>query len=75
LELADLLVNDNFNLFHFSEDISDESLTFSHKLQKGKLQTRNAIRILGLYDYPNEIIDEANKIYTKSLEKVINQKE
>ncbi len=67
LELADLLQNDNFNLFHFSENVTENALTFDYKLQQGKLQTKNAIRILNLYNYPEKIISEATEIYNNSL--------
>jgi len=67
LELADLLVNSDFDLYHFSEDVTNNSLTFNYKLKEGKLKTRNAIKILTLYEYPNEIINEANEIYSNSI--------
>lgn len=59
IELADILSNENFELFHFSEQIENNVLTFDHKLKEGKLKTRNAIKILELYDYPSEIIEDA----------------
>ena len=61
IELTDLLEKDNYKLFHFSEQIENENLFFDHKLKKGKLKTRNAIKILELYDYPKEIITDARK--------------
>ena len=61
IELADLLKNDNFSLHHFSEQIIDNTLFFDHKLKKGKLKTRNAIKILELYNYPPEIISDAKE--------------
>jgi DNA mismatch repair ATPase MutS len=67
LELADLLVNSDFDLYHFSEDVTNNSLTFNYKLKEGKLKTRNAIKILTLYEYPKEIINEANEIYSNSI--------
>ncbi len=67
LELADLLVNSDFDLYHFSEDVTNNSLTFNYKLKEGKLKTRNAIKILTLYEYPSEIINEANEIYSNSI--------
>ncbi len=45
-ELTELLKNDNFELFHFSELIKDNALSFDHKLKREKLKTRNAIKIL-----------------------------
>jgi len=59
IELTDLLKQDNFELYHFSELIEDDTIYFDHKLKKGKLKTRNAIKILELYDYPQEIINDA----------------
>jgi hypothetical protein len=59
IELTDLLVKDNYELFHFSELIENEKLIFDHKLKEGKLKTRNAIKILELYKYPAEIITDA----------------
>jgi DNA mismatch repair ATPase MutS len=59
IELTDLLAQNNYDLYHFSEHIEQEELQFDHLLKKGKLQTRNAIRILELYDYPSEIIFDA----------------
>lgn len=59
IELTDLLAEDNYKLHHFSESIVNETLFFDHKLKEGKLKTRNAIKVLELYDYPTEIITEA----------------
>jgi DNA mismatch repair ATPase MutS len=61
IELTDLLVKENYELFHFSELIENEELIFDHKLKEGKLKTRNAIKILELYKYPDEIITDARK--------------
>lgn len=61
IELTDLLLEENYELFHFSEQIENENLIFDHKLKSGKLKTRNAIKILELYKYPSEIIIDARK--------------
>ncbi len=61
IELTTLLEDNNFELFYFSEQIVNEKLFFDHKLKKGKLKTRNAIKILDLYEYPKEIIADAKK--------------
>ena len=62
IELTELLVKDNYDLYHFSEKIEDNNLFFDHKIKPGKLKTRNAIKILDLYKYPSEIIKEAKEI-------------
>lgn len=59
IELTDILSKEKFELFHFSEQIENNELLFDHKLKKGKLKTRNAIKILEMYNYPTEIIKDA----------------
>lgn len=59
IELTDLLEKENFELHHFSENIENDKLYFDHKLKSGKLKTRNAIKILELYNYPSKIITDA----------------
>lgn len=59
IELTDILSREKFELFHFSEQIESNKLIFDHKLKEGKLKTRNAIKILELYNYPSEIINDA----------------
>ena len=66
IELTELLEKENYELFHFSEQIKNEELLFDHKLKSGKLRKRNAIRILELYGYPKEIISDARKIEADS---------
>ena len=59
LELTDLLKQKNFDLHHFAETIENEQLIFDHKIKPGKPQNGNAIKILELYDYPPEIIEDS----------------
>ncbi len=58
IELADLL-NIEYDLYHFSEKVDHKTVDFDYKLKEGKLKTRNAIRILQINNYPEEIIKEA----------------
>ena len=60
IELTELLKD--YELFHFSETVEKEELFFDHKLKSGKLKTRNAIKILELYNYPQDIIEEAKNV-------------
>lgn len=62
IELVELLQEDNYELYHFTEQIEDSRLSFDYKLKKGRLKTRNAIKILELHDYPSEIIKSAKEI-------------
>lgn len=61
LELTDMLSNE-YELYHFSENVKDNTVGFDYTLKEGKLKTRNAIRILDINGYPNEVVEEAIEI-------------
>lgn len=67
IELTDLL-KDEYDLYHFSEIVSDKLVDFDYKLKEGKLKNRNAIRILQINGYPDEVIEEA-MILAKELDR------
>ncbi|GAF03916.1 MutS-related protein [Saccharicrinis fermentans] len=60
MELTDMLC-DQYDLYHFSETINNNNVDFDYKLKKGKIFRRNAIRILELNGYPEEIIKDAHE--------------
>ena len=73
IELADML-DDTYELYHFSEQVENKTVDFDFRLKTGKLKNRNAIRILEINDYPAEIINEAieisgelDKLYTNGV--------
>jgi hypothetical protein len=68
IELAELL-KDTYNLYHFSEQVENKTVNFDFKLKEGKLKTRNAIKILEINDYPEQIITEAIEL-SKELDKI-----
>lgn len=68
IELAEML-KDTYNLYHFSEQVENKSVDFDFKLKEGKLKSRNAIRILEINDYPEQIITEAIEL-SKELDKI-----
>ncbi len=51
-----------YELYHFAEWIEGEQFSFDHKLKVGPLTSSNAIKILELHNYPEEIIKEAKII-------------
>ena len=61
IELTDLLSGE-YDLYHFTETIQEQQIHFDYKLKPGNLTTTNAIRILEINDYPEEVISEAKKI-------------
>jgi len=61
VELTEYL-SDQYDLYHFREKVYNRSVDFDYKLKKGKLTTRNAIRILELNGYPQEVIRVAEDL-------------
>lgn len=61
IELTDMLANE-YELFHFSETVTNQTIGFDYKLKAGKLKHRNAIRILEINDYPKAVVQEAIEI-------------
>ncbi|MBO4652352.1 MAG: hypothetical protein J5649_03445 [Lachnospiraceae bacterium] len=60
LELTEIL-KDCFEMYHFSETVTEETLTFDYTLKEGKATSRNAILLLRLFGYPQKIVDDASK--------------
>ncbi len=58
IELTELL-KDDFENYHFEEDVREGDVFFNYKLQSGKATTRNAIKLLSLMGYRQEIIEKA----------------
>ncbi len=63
IELVDMLYNE-YDLYHFTETIENNELHFDHCIKPGQLRTRNAIKILELSNYPDDVIKEARQIVT-----------
>ena len=61
LELIDYLQKE-YEYFHFEEAIEDNQLIFDYKLKKGSLNNTNAIKILEMNDFPNQITEEAKSL-------------
>ncbi len=58
-ELADKM-DGVFENYHFSETVSEENVKFDYLLKPGKAQTRNAIKLLKVFGYPECITEEAS---------------
>jgi len=61
VELTELL-HGQYDLYHFTEQVRQGEVDFDYKLKKGKLTTRNAIKILELNGYPPDVIREAQSM-------------
>ena len=58
LELRDLL-GDAYDTHHFREQVADDNLTFDYRIQSGPSSTRNAIALLKVMQYPDELVADA----------------
>lgn len=59
IELTELLRNE-FDNYHFEEDVRDGDVFFNYRLKSGKATTRNAIKLLSLMGYDPAIIERAS---------------
>ncbi len=61
IELTELL-QDEFDNYHFEENVQNGDISFNYSLQAGKASSRNAIRLLELMGYPEEITNRAFRL-------------
>jgi hypothetical protein len=52
-------VGDQYELRYFTDDADETGLTFDYKIHEGVVETRNAIKLLRLIGYPEDVIDRA----------------
>lgn len=52
---------DKVRNIHFKEEIIDNKVVFTYKLQEGLSNTRNAIKLLEVMGFPENIVEMANK--------------
>ncbi len=67
LELQDLLEG-QFVMHHFSEQVDGERYYFDYKIKAGPCSSRNAIKLLELKGYPEEIVKNALDLSKKFVE-------
>ena len=60
IELTELLVG-KYDNYHFEEDIRNGDILFNYTLREGKANSRNAIRLLEIMGYDENIILSAQK--------------
>ena len=61
IELTELLKKEYEN-YHFEEEIRDGDIFFNYQLLEGKATTRNAIRLLEIMGYEEDIIRQATQM-------------
>jgi DNA mismatch repair ATPase MutS len=58
IELTHILEN-TYSNYHFQERIENNQILFDYKLYQGKAVSKNAIKLLAMLGYPQEITDSA----------------
>ncbi len=60
IELAQIL-GDSVENYHFQEYFDEESIKFDYKIYAGKATTRNAIKLLKILGYDQQIVNKAER--------------
>lgn len=60
IELTDLLKN-SFDNYHFEEEFDNNDISFSYLLKEGPADTSNAITLLSVTGYPDEVVKNAKE--------------
>ncbi len=55
--------------YHFEEEVREEDIYFSYELYKGRAMTRNAIQLLKIMGYENSLVQEAEELASRFMEK------
>ncbi len=67
IELTYILEN-YYKNFHFKEEIMDNDIHFDYKLHSGRAVSKNAIKLLSIMGYSDDIIDKAIELCNSFLE-------
>ena len=59
------MLKNRFEMFHFSEQVNGDNYYFDYKIRSGPCSSGNAIKLLGIKKYPQEVLNEANNIVRK----------
>ena len=67
IELTHILEKE-FSNYHFQEQVEDNQVLFDYLLYRGRAVSRNAIKLLGIMGYSQDIIDRADQAANYFLE-------
>ncbi|HEX2866050.1 MAG TPA: hypothetical protein VHO03_03360 [Ignavibacteriales bacterium] len=68
IELQDLLDN-SFSMYHFSEQVEGDRYYFDFRIKEGPCSSGNAIKLLELTGYPEQVTNEAKQISNRIISK------
>ncbi len=63
------MLKKSFENYHFEEQVLDNKVLFDYQLKKGRATSQNAIALLGMLGYPEEIIKNARATAAHFLDK------
>lgn len=61
VELTDILA-DKYDNYHFDEEIADGDIIFNYKIKTGKASSKNAIKLLSILGFNDELVLSAQKM-------------
>ena len=64
MELTDLL-DGEFDFYHFSEELVGDDINFDYKIKDGIATSSNAVELLRLYEFPEEVYRNARNTVDK----------
>jgi DNA mismatch repair ATPase MutS len=68
IELTHLL-EDKYDNYHFREEVSGGDIIFPYQLLQGRAQTRNAIKLLEIIGFSEDVINNADEMARNFLDK------
>ena len=60
VELCTLL-EDAYDQYHFQETVTEDTVEFDYRLRPGRATSRNAIRLLHILGFPEDIVENAHE--------------
>lgn len=55
------LLEENFENYHFEEQLGEGDISFDYRLRKGRADSRNAIRLLSVIGFDGELVQKAQE--------------
>ena len=63
------MLDNFFENYHFEEQISENEVIFDYELKSGRATSQNAIALLGMLGYPEEIIQNSKNAAKEFIDK------
>ena len=57
-----------YSNYHFKEDVKDNDVIFNYRLYEGRAESRNAIKLVGVLGYDENVITKADETAKRFLD-------